>query len=181
MRRSVSHVSRRGGFTLVELLVVITIIAILFALLSAAAVKLIGKGDEVKLRSEISQLAQAVQAFKQQFSVGYIPDQIYLPPGFDPSAFLSSTLRASGPGLTQCHWQFDSNFTINGVNYPQASRTGAFPAIRRYSARRSITCLLARRPARLISTTAPGNVLGFCTDSTDPMNRNSTKQRLALL
>ena len=76
MRRSSTTSIARGGFTLVELLVVITIIAILFALTSAAAVKLLGKGDEVKLRSEIWQLAQAVQAFKQQFAVAYMPDQI---------------------------------------------------------------------------------------------------------
>jgi prepilin-type N-terminal cleavage/methylation domain-containing protein len=72
MRRTPTE-PRRGGFTLVELLVVITILAILFALTAAAVIKAIGKGDEVKLRNEISQLANGVQAFKTQFQATYVP------------------------------------------------------------------------------------------------------------
>jgi prepilin-type N-terminal cleavage/methylation domain-containing protein len=84
MRRTpTDRPARRGGFTLVELLVVITILAILFALTAAAVVKAMGTGDTVRVRSEISQLAQAVQAFKTQFQVPYVPDRIVLPPGYD--------------------------------------------------------------------------------------------------
>ena len=58
MRRTPNRPARRAGFTLVELLVVITIIAILFALTSAAVVKALGKMDEVRTRNDISQLAE---------------------------------------------------------------------------------------------------------------------------
>jgi prepilin-type N-terminal cleavage/methylation domain-containing protein len=72
MRRTPTHADR-GGFTLVELLVVITILAILFSLAAVAVVKAIGKGDEARERNEISQLSNAIQAFKAQFSAPYLP------------------------------------------------------------------------------------------------------------
>jgi prepilin-type N-terminal cleavage/methylation domain-containing protein len=78
--------SNRAGFTLVELLVVMTIIAILFALTAAAVTRALVKADETKTRNEISQLQAGVQAFKQEFQVAYLPDQIWMPPGLDPTA-----------------------------------------------------------------------------------------------
>ena len=62
----------RPGFTLVELLVVMTIIAILFALTAAAVTKAMAKANEVKTRNDISQLQSGVQAFKTDFNVAYI-------------------------------------------------------------------------------------------------------------
>src|SRR5256885_11964690 len=85
MRRTPTRSARRAGFTLVELLVVITIIAILFALTSAAVIKALGKSDEVRTRNDISQLQSAIQAFKTDFQVSYIPDRLILPPGADPT------------------------------------------------------------------------------------------------
>jgi prepilin-type N-terminal cleavage/methylation domain-containing protein len=73
MRRSVHHRASRGGFTLVELLIVITIIGILATLTTAAVIKAIGKGDELKLRNEISQLSMAVNAFKVKYQVPFLP------------------------------------------------------------------------------------------------------------
>jgi prepilin-type N-terminal cleavage/methylation domain-containing protein len=72
MRRTPTQTDR-GGFTLVELLVVITILAILFSLAAVAVVKAIGKGDEARERNELSQLSNAIQAFKVQFSAPYLP------------------------------------------------------------------------------------------------------------
>src|SRR5829696_3566898 len=83
MRRTPNRPGPRAGFTLVELLVVITILAILFALTAAAVVKALGKGDEAKVRNEVSQLANAVQAFKTDFQVPYLADTITLPPAAD--------------------------------------------------------------------------------------------------
>lgn len=85
MRRAPTRPGRRGGFTLVELLVVITIIAILFALASAAVVKALGKSDEVRTRNDITQLQNGHQAFRTDFQVSYIPDRLILPPGDDPT------------------------------------------------------------------------------------------------
>jgi prepilin-type N-terminal cleavage/methylation domain-containing protein len=85
MRRTSNRPGPRPGFTLVELLVVMTIIAILTALAAAAVVRAMIKMDETKTRNEISQLQGAIQAFKTDFNVPYIPDTLYLPPGADPT------------------------------------------------------------------------------------------------
>ena len=69
---------RRGGFTLVELLVVIAIIAVLMGLLVPAVMRLMTKGPEVQVQSEISQLATAIENFKKTYNVSYIPSQIKL-------------------------------------------------------------------------------------------------------
>lgn len=171
--------SRRGGFTLVELLVVITIIAILFGLIAAATVKLVGKGDELKVRNEVSQLAQAVQAFKQQFAVGYMPDLIYMPPGADPSGFSQQYVKSVWPRLNPAALGTAATaMTINGVNYPRGvfdywGVPGNSAVI--LQGDQSLVFWLSG-PRDVISATAPGNVLGFCSDPTDPMNRTSTKR-----
>jgi prepilin-type N-terminal cleavage/methylation domain-containing protein len=66
------------GFTLVELLVVIAIIAILVSLISAAVVKALAKGNETANVVEIRKLSDAVQAFKAEYKVDYLPSRIKL-------------------------------------------------------------------------------------------------------
>src|SRR5206468_6062565 len=80
MRRTTHPRPTRGGFTLVELLVVMTIIAILVALTSSAVLNAFQRGTDVQARNEVSQLASAVQAFKTQFQVAYVPDRLFFPP-----------------------------------------------------------------------------------------------------
>jgi prepilin-type N-terminal cleavage/methylation domain-containing protein len=70
--------TRRAGFTLIELLVVIAIIAILVSLTAAAVFKISGKGDELIARHDISNLAAAIEAFKQQMKVDFIPSRFRL-------------------------------------------------------------------------------------------------------
>jgi len=84
MRRTI-HPGSRGGFTLVELLVVVTIIAVLIALISSGVMAALARGTEVTVRNEVTQLANGVQAFKAQFQVPYIPDRMILPPVPDPN------------------------------------------------------------------------------------------------
>jgi prepilin-type N-terminal cleavage/methylation domain-containing protein len=179
MRRSSRHPSSRGGFTLVELLVVITIIAIMFALISAAAIKVLSKGDEVKLRNEISQLATAVQAFKQQFAVSYIPDQIILPPYTqsgdsaqvqqlvsETQQFLKSAWTRLSPATLG-----SANFTLNGTAYTPFTYWGV-PGNSRVILQGDQCLVFWLGGPR----DAAGNVLAFCADPTDPMNRTSNKR-----
>src|SRR5439155_15373975 len=84
MRRT-NHPGSRGGFTLVELLVVVTIIAVLVGLISSGVIAALQRGSEVQARNEVTQLANGVQAFKGQFQVQYIPDRMILPPVPDAS------------------------------------------------------------------------------------------------
>jgi prepilin-type N-terminal cleavage/methylation domain-containing protein len=70
--------SRRAGFTLVEVLVVVAIIAILVSLTAAAVFKIYGKGDELQARSDISNLSIGVEAFKLKMQVDYLPSRFRL-------------------------------------------------------------------------------------------------------
>jgi prepilin-type N-terminal cleavage/methylation domain-containing protein len=67
----------RQGFTLVELLIVIAIIGLLVSLISAAVYKALGVSTRVRNQQEISQLAVAVESFKQKFGI-YPPSRIIL-------------------------------------------------------------------------------------------------------
>jgi prepilin-type N-terminal cleavage/methylation domain-containing protein len=74
------HTTRRGrhGFTLVELVVVIAIILILATLLTSALFKAFGQRKAVQARTEMTQLTAAVDNFKRQYKVNYMPSMFML-------------------------------------------------------------------------------------------------------
>jgi general secretion pathway protein G len=81
MRLPQTAKNNRRGFTLVELLVVVAIIALLMSLTAAAVMKFIGKGPQVQNASEIQQLATAIESFTTNFklgSKGYFPSKLKL-------------------------------------------------------------------------------------------------------
>ena len=69
---------RRDGFTLVEMMVVIAIIAVLIALVVPAVMRYLSKGPQVTAQTEISQLGVSIENFKNHYKVSYIPSQITL-------------------------------------------------------------------------------------------------------
>ena len=99
MRRTNHPRSTRGGFTLVELLVVITIISILLALISSAVLNAFNRGTDVQARNDVSQLAAAMQAFQTQLSAKYVPDRLILPPGYDTTGATAQFLKSVWPRL----------------------------------------------------------------------------------
>jgi prepilin-type N-terminal cleavage/methylation domain-containing protein len=169
MRRTPTD--RRGGFTLVELLVVITILTVLFALTAAAVVKAMGSGDTVKLRNEISQLAQAVQAFKTQYQVSYIPDRIVLPPGYDTLTaqyFKTVWPRLSATPPSNTLGTGTNPITVNGIPYPR----GVFDYWGVPNKGQQAVTLYGDQAIVFFLggvLDASGNPTGFCTDQTDPM------------
>lgn len=62
-----------GGFTLVEVLVVITIIGILAALLIPAIGGVVARGKETAIAMEVEQISQALEAYKNEYQ-DYPPD-----------------------------------------------------------------------------------------------------------
>src|SRR4051812_13683620 len=58
----------RRAFTLVELLVVITIIGILAALITVAAIGALKKAQEAQIKAEINQVATAVDDYKNKYT-----------------------------------------------------------------------------------------------------------------
>jgi prepilin-type N-terminal cleavage/methylation domain-containing protein len=94
----------RPGFTLVEILIVIAIIAILVSLISVAAVRALSKGDEIKNRNDIQQLATAVTNFQTNFKVPYVPSRIRLS---GPGAYDLSISAGPVPPAGQPNNQLD--------------------------------------------------------------------------
>lgn len=171
MRRTI-HPGSRGGFTLVELLVVVTIIAVLIALISSGVMAALARGSEVSARNEVTQLANGVQAFKGQFQVQYIPDKLVLPPGFDTTGVTQQFLKSVWPRLDANTLRADANqFKINGrttnvfdywqvVDSPNLFANEASKP-RLHGDQVLVWALGGWRDGR--------NVFGFNTDPTDPM------------
>lgn len=70
--------SRHLGFTLVELLVAMTVIAILIGMLAAGVLPAMTRAKEFKIQNEMKQIEQAIESFKTQH-------------GFYPPSFLRIT------------------------------------------------------------------------------------------
>ena len=68
----------RSGISLVELLVVISLIAVLLGLLMAGVQMVRQRAREVQVRNDIQQLTVAVQQFKTKHHVSYMPSMIVL-------------------------------------------------------------------------------------------------------
>jgi len=76
MRRA-HRTDRRGGFTLIELIVVILIILILMGLVTAGVLKYMALGPQLQTTNEIRQLQTALETFKTKYKV-YPPSRILL-------------------------------------------------------------------------------------------------------
>ncbi len=155
MRRA-NHLRRRGAFTLVELLIVITILGIMFALTAAAVVRALGKGDEVKVRSELSQLAMAVKAFQQDYQVSYMPDRLVLPPATDP---------ASVQFITSLWPRINTSRLSNGAYWQSGSSQ---PTV--LSGHQTLVFFLG-------GYRDGGIPVGFSTDPTDPMKQTGNRKQ----
>lgn len=71
---------QRRGFTLIEVVVVISIILIIAAIAIPTALNAVKKGNETKAYNEITQIGMALDAFKQQYGM-YPPSRIRLREG----------------------------------------------------------------------------------------------------
>jgi prepilin-type N-terminal cleavage/methylation domain-containing protein len=68
----------RTAFTLIELLVVIAIIVVLVSLLMVGVFKALDTANEANTRTDITQIAAAVESFKTKYQVSYIPSRLIL-------------------------------------------------------------------------------------------------------
>src|SRR5271166_6497295 len=96
-RRPPARAKARGGFTMVELLMVIIIIAVLVALLLPAIQSAIRTAKNAAVSSEINQLAQALADFKSKYG-DYPPSRVYL---YESGAYpVSSTIQIATGDIT---------------------------------------------------------------------------------
>jgi prepilin-type N-terminal cleavage/methylation domain-containing protein len=110
--------SARTAFTLIEMMVVILIVGILFALVAGAVALGLTKGKQTRNRVEISQLEEAVEQFKQRFGT-YPPSRILLCE--KPTDYTNSALAVANAQLAQ-----DSQALLSKM-FPRIDWTGATP------------------------------------------------------
>jgi prepilin-type N-terminal cleavage/methylation domain-containing protein len=170
---------RRGGFTLVEMLVVMAIIAILIAFTAAGVFGGFTRLNQVKARNEITEMGTAIQQFESDYSIGVPPpSRIWLdetgtyanPPvgytvaqmpqlyqlGQDSQAFLRKVWpRIWGNG--------------NGVDWNQNGTIDANGVI--LEGQQCLVFFLAG------AKNAQGAFVGFSSDATNPMNTSAAIKR----
>jgi prepilin-type N-terminal cleavage/methylation domain-containing protein len=108
MRRA-QRTESRGGFTLIELIVVILIILILAGLIGAGVLKFMALAPQLQTTNEISQLAVACEAFKTKYKV-YPPSAMLL--SNNPKSYqLNATTQAYYTYLTAIWPRIDITLT----------------------------------------------------------------------
>ncbi len=102
------------GFTLVELLVVITIIGILVALISVVAVNALYQAKQVRIKFEVDQMDAAMKSFKQQYGA-YPPCDLRTPAANTGlKSFVSKAFPRYNQGLNGA--QLAADLQTAGVN-----------------------------------------------------------------
>jgi general secretion pathway protein G len=97
-QRTTDH-GRKGGFTLVELLVVIIVLAILIALLLPAINGAVRTSKEAAVSAEINLLGQALESFKAKYG-SYPPSRFLAVENGHYDVFLGDTTTLNGGTLT---------------------------------------------------------------------------------
>jgi prepilin-type N-terminal cleavage/methylation domain-containing protein len=94
-RRSPARSKVRGGFTMIELLMVIIIIGILIALLLPAIQSAVRTARNAAVSSEINQLAQALESFRSKYG-DYPPSRVLLVESGNYAPYIGSNSSLTG-------------------------------------------------------------------------------------
>lgn len=119
-----NHSNRtRAGVTMIELMIVMTIILILMGLSLAGIQRFRGTAKELRVRNDIQQLQSAVHSFKTKYQVSYLASRIVLREDGQYGSHANATIRAweiesfqylkrVWPRLqTQVDWNVDGTIT----------------------------------------------------------------------
>lgn len=108
--------STRQGFSLVELLVVITIIAILAALSTAAVFRVRGEAKRTAVVSDISNMNTACSKFKRDF--GFNVPQVFTFPTSVPNPGVTSAANDAGFAVFKSMFRAYAGGLAAGTNLP---------------------------------------------------------------
>lgn len=95
MMRSKRSESRCGGFTLVEVLVVVAIIGILMGLVAGGLTMARKKAERVKVMTQVTDIASAWEAYRLEY--GHFPSQILTEMGPDALGILRGDKSDDNP------------------------------------------------------------------------------------
>jgi prepilin-type N-terminal cleavage/methylation domain-containing protein len=108
------------AFTLVELLVVITIIGILAGLISVAAVNAVYTAKQMRIKAEVDQLDMALKAFKQQYG-DYPPCDLRITSTTTSNPRLRAFVAKAFPRYNQANLHTDlATAGVDTVNFDPA-------------------------------------------------------------
>jgi prepilin-type N-terminal cleavage/methylation domain-containing protein len=117
--------TRRGGFTMVELLMAMGVILILFVLLAGAVMRVMAQGPQTLTRQEMSMFDVAIAGFKADHNnVDYIPSTIILREdmAYSTAAELTSLAwlkkafgKRLGAGVSFVDWNGDGSSTPGAI------------------------------------------------------------------
>ena len=91
----------QAGFTLVELLVVVTIIGLLVGLVSVAVPKAIESGMKAKAKGELTAIVAAVKAYKQEYGRWPATESMSTDAAGEFGAWYGPSKWATGTGLSR--------------------------------------------------------------------------------